>query len=194
MFSHSRSQRSTAMMLTSDNILALVSVALTFLSSTAFVLHVGRTRQRASKPQSTTTKYKRKLEARLNPTSSSLDDGPYDVIVVGTGNGGCALLSECLKYAPKNEDYKILCLEQGQNFFFTSDVTHENGWSKTYSSGSIFKLHNSMTPGGRSIISGRAVTMGGGGRYAIAFYSKIFQFDSLTYIFFFNIFISLTVT
>ncbi len=82
--------------------------------------------------------------------------------IIPSGNGGCALLSECLKHAPK--DYKILVLEQGQNFFFTSDVTHENGWSKTYSSGSIFKLHNTVTPSGRSVISGRAVTMGGGGR------------------------------
>lgn len=100
----------------------------------------------------------------LTPKSSSStsDNGPYDVVIVGTGNGGCALLSECLKNAP--EDYKILVLEQGQNYFFTSDITHENGWSKTYSSGNIFKLHNTMTPGGKNIISGRAVTMGGGGR------------------------------
>ena len=108
--------------------------------------------------------HSRSLRLGLTPKSSSStsNDGPYDVIIVGTGNGGCALLSECLKNAP--DDYKILVLEQGQNFFFTSDITHENGWSKTYSSGNIFKLHNTMTPGGKNIISGRALTMGGGGR------------------------------
>merc|ERR1712038_2175969 len=48
----------------------------------------------------------------------------YDVIVVGSGNGACALINECLAHAPHNKDYKILVLEQGRSFFFTSDYTH----------------------------------------------------------------------
>jgi hypothetical protein len=82
-------------------------------------------------------------------------DTLFDMIVIGSGNGACRLLSECLKYAPP--DYKVLVLEQGQNFFYTSDLTHQNNWSKSYASGSFFKLHNARTPEGRPIISGRAV-------------------------------------
>jgi hypothetical protein len=100
----------------------------------------------------------------MKATSDGSSNTEYDVIVVGSGNGACALLKECLDNAPKDEDYKILVLEQGQNFFYTSDVTHENGWSISYSSGKIFKLHNTSNRKGRAIISGRAVTMGGGGR------------------------------
>jgi chemotaxis response regulator CheB len=100
----------------------------------------------------------------MKATSDGSSSTEYDVIVVGSGNGACALLKECLDNAPKDEDYKILVLEQGQNFFYTSDVTHENGWSKTYSSGKIFKLHNTSNRKGKAIIAGRAVTMGGGGR------------------------------
>ncbi len=98
----------------------------------------------------------------VTPASSSTERKNYDLIVVGSGNGACALLSESLKYAP-TDDYNILVLEEGDSFYSVSDTTHENGWSKTYSSGKIFKLHNTQTPGGKAIISGRAVTMGGGG-------------------------------
>jgi hypothetical protein len=62
--------------------------------------------------------------------------GPYDLIVIGSGNGACALLSQCLEHASK--DLKVLVLEQGEPYFSTSDITHQNGWSKTYSTGSIF--------------------------------------------------------
>ena len=70
-------------------------------------------------------------------------------------------MSECLNYV--SADAKILVLEQGQNFFDTSQVTHEKGWSKIYSTGSIYKLHNTSTSNGKPVLSGRAVTMGGGG-------------------------------
>ena len=59
-----------------------------------------------------------------------------------------------LTYSTRNE---------GDNFFFTSDITHQNGWSKSYANGSAFTLHNSVTPSGRSVLSGRARTLGGGG-------------------------------
>ncbi len=101
------------------------------------------------------------LQSVLAPASSSAERKNYDLIVVGSGNGACALLSECLKYAP--DDYNILVLEEGESFYFVGDTTHENGWSKTYSSGKIFRLHNTQTPDGKPIISGRAVAMGGGG-------------------------------
>ena len=88
-------------------------------------------------------------------------DEEFDLIVVGSGNGACGFLSECLKHVPM--DYKILVLEEGHNFFFTSDITHQNGWSKSYANGDAFTLHNAVTPNGRSILSGRARTLGGGG-------------------------------
>ncbi|OEU13942.1 FAD/NAD(P)-binding domain-containing protein [Fragilariopsis cylindrus CCMP1102] len=90
------------------------------------------------------------------------DDTEFDIIVVGSGNGACGFLSEIQKYK-HNDNLKILVLEEGHNYFYTSDVTHQNGWSKTYASGDIFKLHNAVTPDGRSILAGRARTMGGGG-------------------------------
>lgn len=85
----------------------------------------------------------------------------FDLIVVGSGNGACGFLAECLKYAPP--DYKILVLEEGENFFYISDFTHRNNWSKSYSTGRLFRLHNTRTSDGRPIISGRANAMGGGG-------------------------------
>ena len=88
-------------------------------------------------------------------------DEEFDLIVVGSGNGACGFLGECLKHVP--EDYRVLVLEEGDNFFFTSDVTHQNGWSKSYANGSAFTLHNAVTPSGKSVLSGRARTLGGGG-------------------------------
>jgi hypothetical protein len=85
----------------------------------------------------------------------------FDLIVVGSGNGACGFLAECQKYVPP--DYKILVLEEGENYFYISDVTHQNNWCKIYSSGRLFRLHNTRTSDGRPIISGRANAMGGGG-------------------------------
>jgi hypothetical protein len=99
------------------------------------------------------------MEGQSSPSAST--STMYDLIVVGSGNGACGFLSECLENVP--DDYRILVLEEGQDFYKTSAVTHENGWSKTYSSGGIFRLHNARTRDNRAIISGRAVTMGGGG-------------------------------
>jgi len=45
-------------------------------------------------------------------------DDEFDLIVVGSGNGACGFLGECLKHVP--EDYRVLVLEEGDNFFFTS--------------------------------------------------------------------------
>mmetsp|Transcript_22377 Transcript_22377/g.33824 ORF Transcript_22377/g.33824 Transcript_22377/m.33824 type:complete len:581 (+) Transcript_22377:247-1989(+) len=85
----------------------------------------------------------------------------FDLIVVGSGNGACGFLSECLKY--KSQDYKVLVLEQGQHYFETSNITHQFNWSKGYSTSSIYKLHDTVTTDCRSVLSGRATTMGGGG-------------------------------
>jgi hypothetical protein len=101
-------------------------------------------------------------ENAVNVQDSIPDDTEFDIIVVGSGNGACGFLSEIQKYK-HNDNLKILVLEEGGNYFYTSDVTHQNGWSKTYASGGIFKLHNAVTPDGRSILAGRARTMGGGG-------------------------------
>jgi hypothetical protein len=88
-------------------------------------------------------------------------DEEFDLIVVGSGNGACGFLGECLNHVPA--DYRVLVLEEGNNFFFTSDITHQNGWSKSYANGNAFTLHNATTPDGKSILSGRAKTLGGGG-------------------------------
>ena len=81
--------------------------------------------------------------------------------MVGSGNGACGFLSNYLKYAPT--DAAVLVLEEGKNYFYTSDITHQNSWTKSYSEGNIFKLHNARTVDGTPILSGRACTMGGGG-------------------------------
>jgi len=86
----------------------------------------------------------------------------YDIIVIGSGNGACGFLGEVQKYA-HNDELTILVLEEGMNFFNASDMTHQSGWSKTYSSSTMYKTHNTVTPDNRSILSGRACTLGGGG-------------------------------
>lgn len=91
----------------------------------------------------------------------NFEDIEFDLIVIGSGNGACGFLSHTLKGLKQGS--KVLVLEQGQNFFYTSDVTHQNNWSRIYSTGTIYKLHNARTSRGRPIISGRACTMGGGG-------------------------------
>ena len=91
----------------------------------------------------------------------SSDDIEFDLVVVGSGNGAFGFLAECQKYA--HLDYRILVLEQGRSFFFTSDVTHQENWCHIYSRGKVFELHSTRTSDGRPIISGRANTMGGGG-------------------------------
>ena len=85
----------------------------------------------------------------------------YDLIIVGSGNGACGFLSHYLTQGDENA--KVLVLERGDNFFNTSDITHQINWTKSYSEGNIFKLHNALTPNGTPIISGGACTMGGGG-------------------------------
>ena len=87
-------------------------------------------------------------------------DVEYDLIVVGSGNGACGFLSRYLDSEPKEQ---ILVIEEGRNFFFSSDIAHQYNWLKSYSEGKIFKLHNALTPENIPIISGRASTMGGGG-------------------------------
>ena len=74
--------------------------------------------------------------------SDQVEEEPseFDVILVGSGNGAMGFLSKYLETTP--DTAKILVLEQGKNFFFTSDKTHQNSWTKAYSEGNIFKLHN----------------------------------------------------
>ena len=88
-------------------------------------------------------------------------ENTYDTIVVGSGNGACGFLSRYLeKCHPMS---KILVLESGKDFFETSDITHQNNWTKSYAEGNIFQLHNAQTIDNIPIISGCANTMGGGG-------------------------------
>lgn len=89
-------------------------------------------------------------------------DTSYDLIIVGSGNGACGFLSKYLEYDHARPP-KILVLEAGKSFFETSDVTHQNNWTRSYAEGDIFQLHHAETRDGIPIISGRANTMGGGG-------------------------------
>ena len=92
------------------------------------------------------------------------DDTSYDLIVVGSGNGACGFLSYYLQNtADRSTPEQILVVEEGENFFNSSDIAHQLNWLKSFSEGKIFKLHNALTPDGIPIISGRACTMGGGG-------------------------------
>lgn len=84
----------------------------------------------------------------------------FDYIVVGSGNGACGFLS---RYLQSQTEGKVLVLEEGEDFFYSSDIAHQLNWLKSFAEGKIFKLHNALTPNGIPIISGRACTMGGGG-------------------------------
>ena len=97
----------------------------------------------------------------FSPKNEDLAQEQYDLIVVGSGNGACGFLAHYLQQA--KEDARILVLERGQNFFFTSDITHQYNWIKSYADGTIFWPHNAHTKDGRPILSGGACTMGGGG-------------------------------
>ena len=85
----------------------------------------------------------------------------YDMIIVGSGNGACGFLSRYLEANTRAE--QILVIEEGQDFFNTSDITHQKSWSRSYLSEEIYKLHRAFTPQGTPIVTGRACTMGGGG-------------------------------
>jgi hypothetical protein len=88
----------------------------------------------------------------------------YDTIVVGSGNGACGFLSYYLEAsAERSNAERILVVEEGQDFFNTSDITHQKNWTKSYTEEKIYKLHQAFTPEGTPIIAGRACTMGGGG-------------------------------
>lgn len=88
----------------------------------------------------------------------------YDIIIVGSGNGACGFLSHYIQaHASESPCRRVLVLEEGESFFTTSDIAHQNNWTQSYGEGSIFKLHNALTPNGTPIISGYACTMGGGG-------------------------------
>ena len=108
-----------------------------------------------------------RFNARYAPYASHLMQSPstsnadFDLIVVGAGNGACGFLSKYLDVADPNA--KVLVLEQGEDYFYTSDLTHQYGWTKAFAQGDIFRLHNARTSKGTPIISGRACTMGGGG-------------------------------
>ena len=86
----------------------------------------------------------------------------YDLIVVGSGNGACGFLSSYLKANP-DPALRLLVLEEGKDFFYTSDIASQLNWLRSFAEGQIFKLHNALTPNNIPIISGRANTMGGGG-------------------------------
>ena len=86
----------------------------------------------------------------------------YDLIVVGSGNGACGFLSHYLQ-ANTTPELRVLVLEEGEHFFFTSDIATQLNLLRSFAEGKIFKLHNALTPNHRPIISGRACTMGGGG-------------------------------
>jgi hypothetical protein len=87
----------------------------------------------------------------------------YDIIIVGSGNGACGFLSYLQTHANRTLPQRVLVLEEGESFFTTSDIAHQNNWTRSYGEGSIFKLHNALSRKGTPIISGRACTMGGGG-------------------------------
>ncbi|WP_434688133.1 GMC oxidoreductase [Pseudanabaena minima] len=84
----------------------------------------------------------------------------YDVIVIGSGNGACGFLSH---YIQQKTGQRIAVVEEGDDFFNTSYITHQRNWTQSYAEDDIFKLHKATTLDGVPIISGRACTMGGGG-------------------------------
>jgi hypothetical protein len=88
----------------------------------------------------------------------------YDLIIVGSGNGACGFLSYYLDTCtdPLNPE-RVLVVEEGEDFFNTSDITHQKNWTQSYTEEKIYKLHPAFTPAGTPIITGRACTMGGGG-------------------------------
>ena len=94
--------------------------------------------------------------------TDALDKNAYDLVVVGSGNGACGFLSHYFDSIGKRR-VRVLVVERGKNYFFTSDLTHQNEWTKSYAEGNIFKLHNTHDRKGRPILSGGACTMGGGG-------------------------------
>ncbi len=104
----------------------------------------------------------------------------YDFIVVGSGNGACAFLRQ---YLACSSGGRVLVLEEGENFFETSDITHQRNWTKSYSEDNIFKLHTAQTPDEIPILSGRACTMGGGGsiNYTMIFESSDWLTKNLGY-------------
>ena len=95
----------------------------------------------------------------------------YDWVVVGSGNGACAFLNHYLARTSQGGE-KFLVLEEGDNFFETSDITHQRNWTQSYAEGNIFKLHTAQTPEQTPILCGRACTMGGGGSIN---YTMIFE-------------------
>ncbi|MEM9149143.1 MAG: GMC family oxidoreductase N-terminal domain-containing protein, partial [Cyanobacteria bacterium P01_F01_bin.3] len=100
--------------------------------------------------------------SQTKPQPDNLD--LYDIIIIGSGNGACGFLSRYLdSIESSSSPPRILVLEEGESFFQTSDITHQNNWTQAYAEANIFKLHNALTPTGKPIISGRACTMGGGG-------------------------------
>ncbi|SBO43949.1 hypothetical protein [Cyanobium sp. NIES-981] len=101
------------------------------------------------------------------PSLSSLAD--YQLVVVGSGNGACGFLDQVLR---GNAPPRVLVLEEGDNFFETSDITHQRNWSRSYAEGDIFRLHHALTADGLPVLCGRACTMGGGGSIN---YTMIFE-------------------
>ncbi|MUG92079.1 choline dehydrogenase [Scytonema sp. UIC 10036] len=92
------------------------------------------------------------------------EDKIYDTIVVGSGNGACGFLNYYLQAtANRAIPKRVLVVEEGDSFFETSDISHQNHWTQSYGEGNIFKLHNALNFDGIPILSGRACTMGGGG-------------------------------
>ena len=84
----------------------------------------------------------------------------YDTIIVGSVTRACGFLSHYLQQCDSTA--KMLVLEIGDNFFNTSDLTHQIHWTQAYAEGNIFKLHNALTLKDVPIVSGWACTMGGG--------------------------------
>jgi hypothetical protein len=90
------------------------------------------------------------------------DHGPFDVILVGSGNGACAFLSHFL-HAAGSAHKKVAVIEEGSPFFKTSSLTHQYVWAQSYGEADIWQLHNATTANGTPVIAGRARTQGGGG-------------------------------
>jgi len=119
---------------------------------------------RAFTPQRTGLPLVRSARETVRPAGQTVaapTDAGYDLVVVGSGNGACGLLNQWQATAPA--DARALVLEEGRNFFFTSDVTTQDNALRAWSQNKIFQLHDARTPKRRPIISGRARTHGGGG-------------------------------
>jgi len=75
------------------------------------------------------------LNIIFDPAAGPADVDLCDLILVSSGNGACGFLSHYLERTD-NKDARVLVLERGKcSFFYTSDVTHQSQWTRSFVEG-----------------------------------------------------------